>query len=180
MLTSEQFSISRGVSTQKPLLWARVNWRSKYVNHCKSIYHIVQSTVSFHQPFNTDYDCIWRTGAGSFATPIAFSCMCKPRMASKSSRKPFVQLYHLQHTKTSKTLLPSTSRWLIEIWTLYWLYGISHHFLTFPCISSLCIELERKKPRSKPTTTSKKELIRWNLATLSLAGSFTNTSATPK
>ena len=59
-------------------------------------------------------------------------------------------------------------------------HTISLHFHAFPCIPSLCIELERKKPRSKPTTTSKKELIRWNLATLSLAGSFTNTSPAPK
>ena len=34
--------------------------------------------------------------ASSFATPMAFSCMCKPRMASKSSKNPLVQLYHLQ------------------------------------------------------------------------------------
>ena len=45
----------------------------------------------------------------------------------------------------------------------------------FPPFPGLCMELDRKKPRSKPTTTSKKELIRWNLATLSLAGSFTIT-----
>ena len=38
------------------------------------------------------------TEASSLATPMAFSCMCKPRMASNSSKKPLVQLYHLQRT----------------------------------------------------------------------------------